>query len=146
VSPTERKRAQRIERAPESAPEPSEERSPLVATDIMTENPRTIGVNVPIGDAAEVLESTEVRHLPVVSDEGDLVGMLSDRSNDAITMQALDGRILAWNRGAARMYGYSEQEALRMNIDTLVPEEGRAEARAFLESIKRGDEKSLRWR
>jgi len=61
-------------------------------------------------------------------------------SNDAITMQALDGRILAWNRGAERMYGYTEAEALRLNIDVLVPEEERERARSFLEAIGRGEE------
>ena len=37
-------------------------------------------------------------------------------SNDAITFQDLDGNILAWNRGAEIMYGYSEAEALTKNI------------------------------
>jgi acetoin utilization protein AcuB len=91
VSQTERKRAQRIKQAPEGAPEPSEERSTLVATDIMTENPRTVGENDPIGDAAEALESMDVRHLPVVSDEGDLVGMLSDRDLGAMARQFSEG-------------------------------------------------------
>ncbi|MBC7427593.1 MAG: PAS domain S-box protein, partial [Bacteriovorax sp.] len=37
-------------------------------------------------------------------------------SNDAITFQDLEGNILAWNRGAEIMYGYSEAEALSKNI------------------------------
>jgi two-component system CheB/CheR fusion protein len=42
-------------------------------------------------------------------------------SNDAITVQGLDGRILAWNRGAERLYGWHENEAVQMNIaDTFV--------------------------
>jgi two-component system CheB/CheR fusion protein len=60
-------------------------------------------------------------------------------SNDAITMQSLDGQILAWNRGAERMYGYTEAEALGMNIETLVPPEARKAALGFLDSIKRGE-------
>jgi two-component system CheB/CheR fusion protein len=55
-------------------------------------------------------------------------------------VQDLDGRILAWNRGAARMYGYSEDEALRMHIEELVPEEARDEGRRLLEAVKRGEE------
>jgi acetoin utilization protein AcuB len=51
----------------------------MIAAEVMTENPRTIRATDTIGDAVEILESTEVRHLPVVDDEGDLVGMLSDR-------------------------------------------------------------------
>ena len=42
-------------------------------------------------------------------------------SYDAILLQNLEGRILAWNRAAQRMYGWSETEALTMNISALVP-------------------------
>ncbi len=43
-------------------------------------------------------------------------------SHDAILLQDLDGRILAWNRAAQRMYGWSEAEALTMNIRDLIAE------------------------
>jgi two-component system CheB/CheR fusion protein len=49
-------------------------------------------------------------------------------SNDAITVQDLEGRILAWNPAAERTYGWSEAEALAMNIRDLVPEGLREEA------------------
>ena len=60
-------------------------------------------------------------------------------SNDAITFQDLDGNILAWNRGAEQIYGYSESEALSMNIVDTVPKEYQEEARGFLASLKRGE-------
>ena len=60
-------------------------------------------------------------------------------SNDAITFQDLEGNILAWNRGAEQIYGYSEAEALRMNIVDTVPTEYQEEARGFLASLKRGE-------
>src|SRR3989344_5395499 len=60
-------------------------------------------------------------------------------SNDAITFQDLEGNILAWNRGAELMYGYSEAEALNMNIVDTVPKEYQEEAREFLASLKRGE-------
>lgn len=47
-------------------------------------------------------------------------------SNDAITVQDLDGRIMAWNPGAVRMYGWSETEALEMNVQARIPENKRA--------------------
>nr|WP_315243104.1 chemotaxis protein CheB [uncultured Albidiferax sp.] len=40
---------------------------------------------------------------------------------DAITVQDLDGRILAWNPGAERLYGWTEAEALQVNIRDLLP-------------------------
>ena len=51
---------------------------------------------------------------------------------DAILALALDGRILAWNPGAERVYGWSEAEALGMNIRDLVPERQRDEVVATL--------------
>src|SRR5450631_2374423 len=60
-------------------------------------------------------------------------------SNDAITIQDLEGRILAWNRGAERIYGYSESEALRMNIVDTVPESHQSEAMKFIAALKGGD-------
>ena len=60
-------------------------------------------------------------------------------SNDAITMLDLDGRIMAWNRGAERMYGYSEAEALDMNICDIMPAEHQADARKFIENIAHGE-------
>jgi two-component system CheB/CheR fusion protein len=44
-------------------------------------------------------------------------------AHDAITVQDLDGRIIAWNPGAVRMYGWSESEALEMNVRDRIPEE-----------------------
>jgi two-component system, chemotaxis family, CheB/CheR fusion protein len=44
-------------------------------------------------------------------------------SRDAITIQDLDGRILVWSPGATRMYGWSEAEALAMNVHERIPQE-----------------------
>jgi len=40
---------------------------------------------------------------------------------DAITVQDLDGRIIAWNPAAVRMYGWTEPEALKMNVRHRIP-------------------------
>ena len=49
------------------------------AIDVMTERPRTIARDSTIATAAQILEELEIRHLPVVDDAGELVGMISDR-------------------------------------------------------------------
>ena len=50
-------------------------------------------------------------------------------SNDAVIICDLNDRILAWNKGAQKMYGYSEAEALAMSIRRLMPENKRIGAR-----------------
>lgn len=61
-------------------------------------------------------------------------------SNDAITLIDFKGGIHAWNRGAERMYGYSETEAFKMNVMDLVPPDLRDDTRAMLEKLQRGEE------
>jgi two-component system, chemotaxis family, CheB/CheR fusion protein len=56
-------------------------------------------------------------------------------ANDAVTVQDLDGRILAWNPGAVRMYGWSEAEALEMNTRDRIPEGRREEALAKVHQL-----------
>jgi CBS domain-containing membrane protein len=73
-----------------ATPEPAGE---LLAEDIMTENPRTIGVNDPVGDAIDALQSMGVRHLPVVDDQGELVGMVSDRDLGSWARQFSEGEL-----------------------------------------------------
>ena len=56
-----------------------------------------------------------------------LAAVVHDAS-EAITVQDLEGRILAWNPAAQKMYGWSETEALAMNIRDLTPEKERESA------------------
>lgn len=60
-------------------------------------------------------------------------------SNDAIIVQDFGGRIIAWNRRAAEIYGYSEEEALQTNASVLIPEQARVDMRALLERLQHGE-------
>jgi PAS domain-containing protein len=60
-------------------------------------------------------------------------------SSDAITVQDLEGNITAWNIGAERMYGWTEPEALGMNIRNLLPEDVQPESRELIEALRRGE-------
>ena len=51
-------------------------------------------------------------------------------ASDAILVQDMTGRILAWNPRAETMYGWSEDEALTMNIRDLMPESDREQVLA----------------
>jgi two-component system, chemotaxis family, CheB/CheR fusion protein len=56
-------------------------------------------------------------------------------SRDAIVVQDLAGHILAWNPGAQRLYGWTENEALAMNIRELVPAAERDGAAARVQRL-----------
>ncbi len=42
-------------------------------------------------------------------------------ASDAITVHDLEGKIIAWNPSASRIYGWSEEEALALNFRQRVP-------------------------
>jgi len=101
-------------------------------------------------DAAAERDRSELRRL---SEERDRLAELESvrrrlstivrDSNDAITLQDLDGRILAWNRGAERMYGYREAEALGTNVAAIMPE-GTEMALDYLRATQEGEGSSSR--
>jgi two-component system CheB/CheR fusion protein len=59
-------------------------------------------------------------------------------SNDAITVHDLEGRIIAWNPGAERVYGWNESEALAMNIREITAEDHRKKLLALINKLARG--------
>jgi two-component system CheB/CheR fusion protein len=74
---------------------------------------------------AAIRESDALRRLAVVMRD----------SHDAVLMQDLEGRILAWNPAAERMYGWSEAEALTMNVRDMVPEDRRKESLSIVKQL-----------
>jgi CBS domain-containing protein len=56
------------------------------ARELMTENPATIRLDAKVRDAVQVLQTLDVRHLPIVRADGTLVGILSDRDLRALSL------------------------------------------------------------
>ncbi|MFO7557978.1 MAG: CheR family methyltransferase [Desulfobacterales bacterium] len=73
-----------------------------------------------------------------------LLAVVVRDSNDAIIVLDFEGNILNWNRGAQKMYGYSEEEALKMNIKEVIPENKRKEASAIAKKIQKEEVESYR--
>jgi PAS domain S-box-containing protein len=70
---------------------------------------------------------------------------IGDASEDAITMHALDGTVLIWNKGAEKITGYSAEEVIGRNINRILPldavetEHELAESEGIQESVRRGE-------
>ena len=60
-------------------------------------------------------------------------------SNDAIVACTLEGRIVSWNVGAERLYGYSAEEMIGRQLDLLIPPDRLDEFPQALTMVKRGE-------
>lgn len=60
-------------------------------------------------------------------------------SYDTITVHDLEGKIIAWNPAAVKLYGWSEEEALNMNISQRIPKELIKQDLEILEKLKHAD-------
>jgi PAS domain S-box-containing protein len=60
-------------------------------------------------------------------------------SQGAVTSSDMDGVLTAWNPGATRLYGYSEEEALGRHVSFIIPADRKNEERGTLARISRGE-------
>jgi two-component system, chemotaxis family, CheB/CheR fusion protein len=98
--------------------------------------------NVVDGVVFTFTDTTEMKKTQAIAqgaeDARRLAAVVHD-ARDAITVQGLDGRILAWNRAATRLFGWSEDEALAMNARDLLAAENREAALARIIELGHGD-------
>ena len=81
-------------------------------------------------DVTELVASREsLRRLAVVVRD----------AHDAITVQDLEGRMIAWNTGAERMYGWTEAEALQLNVRDRIPKPLHEAALTSLAKLSRAE-------
>jgi len=64
-------------------------------------------------------------------------------SQDAVTVLDLQGRTLAWNAGAQRLYGWTETEALATNLRDRLPEPIRTEELSTVRRLSAGPDLRL---
>ncbi|MFH1983341.1 MAG: chemotaxis protein CheB [Pseudomonadota bacterium] len=98
--------------------------------------------NVIEGAVITFVDITEVKQAQIALQKANALNRLAvvvRDAHDAITVQDLDGRIIAWNPGAERMYGWSEAEALLMNICDRTPEGLREDALAIVHQLSQAE-------
>jgi two-component system CheB/CheR fusion protein len=92
------------------------------------------GAVITFFDISEMVETRELLHK---SHEMLRLAVVVRDARDAITVQAPDGRMLAWNPGAAKLYGWSEAEALEMNVRDRIPAELREGEETKIQQLSR---------
>jgi len=68
-----------------------------------------------------------------------LLAAIVESSDDAIVSKTLEGRILSWNAGASRIFGYTAAEVVGQPITIIIPPELRYEEQHILDQVRRGE-------
>ncbi len=85
------------------------------------------------------IENDVSRERKATEDNDKLAAIVRDTA-DAVISDDLDGKILSWNKGAERIYGYTESEVIGENVsDFLVPKDRRKEVDEILSKVKNGE-------
>jgi PAS domain S-box-containing protein len=72
-------------------------------------------------------------------EDAEALAAIVQSSDDAITGKTLDGRIVSWNDGAERIYGYTAEEMKGQSAAVLFPPEQREELPRVLARIRAGE-------
>lgn len=94
----------------------------MIAQELMTEDPMTLTVSATVRQAMNVLQTLDIRHLPIVGEDNELVGMLSDRDMRAVRADFLDVRVSEIMSADVMSVGPTTDatEIIDMMIDTKV--------------------------
>jgi two-component system sensor kinase FixL len=75
----------------------------------------------------------------VPTDSALILATVLDSTQDAVIRLDADGRIVGWNRGAERLYGYSADGIVGSSVETLVPADRREGCRRLLAQLEAGE-------
>lgn len=82
---------------------------------------------------------TDITQYSIVQNASRRLAAIVESSRDAIISKDLTGIVTTWNTGAARMFGYSEEEMVGTPILRLIPEDRQQEEFDILERIAAGE-------
>ena len=80
-------------------------------------------------DITEVKEVEKIRNY---------ITTVVKQSNDAVYIHDQEGKIISWNEGAEKIYGYTEREAMKMKIWNIIPGYMQPEMSEIVNKIIRG--------
>lgn len=123
----------------------SEEETQALNEELTAINEELAAANEELITANEELKATneqlaEANHELLIADERSAkLAAIVESSDDAIIGKTLDGMVSSWNRGAERIFGYSEQEMVGASILKLIPEDLQHEEPAILARLRNGE-------
>ncbi len=79
------------------------------------------------------------RHRQVADEIRARLASIVESSEDAVVSKDLTGRIVSWNQGAERLFGYTAEEAIGQFVTMLIPEAHVDEETEILSRIRRGE-------
>lgn len=87
-----------------------------------------------------VLTLVDISSLKAAESEARRLSSIVRTARDAIISHALDGRIVSWNLGAERLFGYTEAEAVGQDLRLVVPDDLRAETAHLIDAATHGQD------
>ncbi len=94
--------------------------------------------NVVIKDGKWFVNARDITLVKQVQKVRDYLAAIVKQSNDAIYIHDDVGKIISWNKGAEDIYGYTEEEALRMKIWNIIPDHLQSDAQHIIDEVKKG--------
>jgi PAS domain S-box-containing protein len=81
----------------------------------------------------------DVTELQQAERERALLASIIESSGDAIVSKTSEGIIRSWNRGAERLFGFTQAEAVGQPITLIIPSDRHAEETEILARLRRGE-------
>jgi PAS domain S-box-containing protein len=89
-----------------------------------------------IGAINVLVDVSERRHADV---ESARLASIVASSDDAIISKTLDGRVISWNNGATRLFGYDADEMIGKPITRIIPPELQEEEKGIIAKLRQGE-------
>jgi PAS domain S-box-containing protein len=93
---------------------------------------------VVVKDKKWYVNARDITEIKAVEKIRNYLATVVKQSSDAIYIHDNEGKIISWNDGAEKIYGYSESEALKMKIWNIIPEYMQMEIGGVVNKILKG--------
>jgi PAS domain S-box-containing protein len=98
-----------------------------------------LGVSLFFRISSPIIRTLEERtfELEKINEELSRLALIVESSDDAIIAKTIDGIIISWNKGAEKIYGYTEMEVKGRSISILVPPDQSDQMLEILKKVER---------